>query len=37
MLKFVFFLSFARTFGNKDGKKIMDTAAKTEMDAAKTT
>ena len=27
---------FARKFGNKDGKKLMDTAAKTGMDAAKT-
>ena len=30
------FLSFARTFGDKYGKKLMDTAAKTEMDTAKT-
>ena len=30
------FLSFARTFGNKYGKKLMDTATKTRMDAAKT-
>ena len=31
------FLSFARTFGNKYGKKLMDTATKTGIDAAKTT
>ena len=31
------FLSFARTFGDKYGKKIMDTASKTGIDAAKTT
>ena len=30
------FLSFARTFGNKYGKKIIDTATKTGIDAAKT-
>ena len=30
------FLSFARRFGNKYGKKLMDTATKTGMDAAKT-
>ena len=30
------FLSFARKFGNKYGKKLMDIATKTEMDAAKT-
>ena len=30
------FLSFARTFGNKYGKKLMDTATKTGIDAAKT-
>ena len=30
------FLSFAKNFGNKYGKKIMDTATKTEIDAAKT-
>ena len=29
------FLSFAEKFGNKYGKKLMDTAAKTGMDAAK--
>ena len=29
------FLSFARNFGNKYGKKLMDTATKTGMDAAK--
>ena len=30
------FLSFARKFGNKYGKKLMDIATITEMDAAKT-
>ena len=30
------FWSFARKFGDKYGKKIMDTATKTEIDAAKT-
>ena len=30
------FLSFARKFGNKYGKKLMDAANKTVMDAAKT-
>ena len=30
------FMSFARTFGDKYGKKIMDTATKTRVDAAKT-
>ena len=29
-------LSFARKFGNKYGKKIIDTATKTGMNAAKT-
>ena len=29
------FLSFARKFGNKYGKKLMDIATKTGMDAAK--
>ena len=29
------FSSFARKFGNKYGKKLMDTATKTGMDAAK--
>ena len=29
-------LSFARKFGDKYGKKIMDTATKTEIYAAKT-
>ena len=29
------FLSFAKTFGNKYGKKLMDTATKTGIDAAK--
>ena len=35
MLKVMGFLSFARNFGNKYGKKLMDTAAKTGIDAAK--
>ena len=30
------FLSFARKFGNKYGKKLMDTATKTGIDATKT-
>ena len=30
------FLSFARTFSDKYGKKLMDTATKTGIDAAKT-
>ena len=30
------FLSFARKFGNKYGKKLMDTATITGIDAAKT-
>ena len=30
------FLSFARKFGNKYGKKLMDTATKTGIDDAKT-
>ena len=30
------FLSFARKFGDKYGKKLMDTATKTGMDVAKT-
>ena len=30
------FLSFAKTFGDKYGKKLMDTATKTWIDAAKT-
>ena len=29
------FLSFARKFGDKSGKKLMDTATKTGIDAAK--
>ena len=29
-------LSFSRKFGNKHGKKIMDTATKAGIDAAKT-
>ena len=31
------FLSFAKKFGDKYDKKLMDTATKTEIDAAKTT
>ena len=31
------FLSFARNFGNKYGKKLLDTATKTGMDAAEIT
>ena len=31
------FLSFAKKFGNKFGKKLMDTATKPGIDAAKTT
>ena len=30
------FLSFAKNFGNKYGKKLIDTATKTGIDAAKT-
>ena len=30
------FLSFARKFGNKYGKKLVDSARKTGIDAAKT-
>ena len=30
------FLSFAKNFGKKYGKKLMDTATKTGMDGAKT-
>ena len=30
------FLSFAKTFGDKYGKKCIDTATKTGVDAAKT-
>ena len=30
------FLSFAKKFGNKYGKKLMNTATKTAIDAAKT-
>ena len=29
-------MSFARTFGDKYGKKLLDTATKTGIDAAKT-
>ena len=31
------FLTFAKKFGNKHGNKLMDTATKTEIDAANTT
>ena len=31
------FLSFAKKIGNKYGKKLMDTATKTRIDASKTT
>ena len=31
------FLSFAKTFGSKNGKKLMDTATKTGIDADKIT
>ena len=31
------FLSFARKFGDKYGKKLIDTATKTGIDAVKTT
>ena len=31
------FLSFSRKFGDKNGKKYMDTATKTGIDAAETT
>ena len=31
------FLSFPKKFGNKSGKKFMDTATKTGINAAKTT
>ena len=31
------FLSFAKKFGNKYGKKLMNTAIKTRIDAAKIT
>ena len=31
------FLSFAKKFGNKYGKKLMDTTTKTGIDAARTT
>ena len=36
MFQVMVFLSFARKFGNKYGKKLMDTATKTGIDAAKT-
>ena len=35
MLKDMAFLSFVRKFGNKYGKKLMDTTTKTGTDAAK--
>ena len=37
MLKVMVFLSLVKNFGNKYGKKLMDTATKTGMDAAKIT
>ena len=36
MLNDIVFLSFAREFGDKYGKKLMDTETKTGIDAAKT-
>ena len=36
MLKVMVFCHLQKTFGNKCGKKLMDTATKTGMDAAKT-
>ena len=36
MLKVMVFLSFAKNFGNKYGKKLMDTATKTGIDPVKT-
>ena len=36
LLKAMVFLSFAKYFGNKYGKKLMNTATKTGIDAAKT-
>ena len=35
MLNVMVFLSFARKFGNNYGKKLMDTATKTRIDASK--
>ena len=35
MLKDMAFLSFVRKFGNKYGKKLMDTTTKAGIDAAK--
>ena len=35
MLMAMAFLSFAKTSGNKYGEKLIDTATKTGMDAAK--
>ena len=35
MLKAMLFLSVATKFGDKYGKKLIDTATKTEIDAAK--
>ena len=35
MLKDMFFLSFARKFGDEYGKKLIDTATKTGIDEAK--
>ena len=36
-VKVMVFLSFAKNFGNKYGKKLMDAATKSGIDAAKTT
>ena len=36
MLKVMVFWSFERKFGNKYGKKLMDTATRTGIDTAKT-
>ena len=36
-IKLMVFFSFARKFGDKYGKKVMDTATKTGIDAAKAT
>ena len=37
MLKVKFFCHLQKKFGNKYGKKLMDTATKTRIDVAKTT
>ena len=36
MFKVMVFLPFAKNFGNKHGKELMDTGTKTGIDAAKT-